>query len=269
MRRENHPKHFQNPKPIDERKLEIKIFSSRKELGNAAADITISLMRSLLKQYECVNIVFAAAPSQNEFLEALVKFKDIDWSRVNAFHLDEYVGLPAGHPQRFSKFLKDRIFDLLPFRNVYYVVPPGYEQVDPQNLAERYEQILRNNRLHIACIGIGENGHIAFNEPHQARFDDDKFVRVVKLDERSRQQQVNDGCFQKIEDVPTHAITLTVPAIMGAEHIICVVPGKRKAEAVFKTLEGPIDAECPASVIRRHKSVRMFLDKESASLLRR
>lgn len=269
MRQENSSEHFQSPKPIDERKLEIKIFSSREELGDAAAGTTALLIRLLLQQHKCVNIVFAAAPSQNEFLEALVKFKDIDWSRVNAFHLDEYVGLPTEHPQRFSKFLKDRIFDLLPFRNVYYVVPPGCEQDDPQLLAERYEQILRNNKLHIACIGIGENGHIAFNEPFQTKFDDDKLVRVVKLDERSRQQQINDGCFQKIEDVPTHAITLTVPAIMSAEHIICVVPGERKAEAVLKTLEGPINVGCPASVIRRHKSVRMFLDKASASLLGR
>lgn len=254
---------------LEHRVMEISICADRKSLGFQAALGTSLLLRELLKEKDLVNIVFAAAPSQNEFLEALVKFKDIDWSCVNAFHLDEYVGLSADHPQRFSKFLKDRIFDLLPFRNIYYVVPPGCEQDDPHGLAERYEQILRNNKLHIACIGIGENGHIAFNEPFQAKFDDDKLVRVVKLDERSRQQQVNDGCFQKIEDVPTHAITLTVPAIMSAEHIICVVPGKRKAEAVFKTLEGPISIECPASVMRRHKSVRIFLDKESASLLGR
>lgn len=255
--------------PIDVRKLEIRIFSTRKDMGEAAAEQAASILERLLERYEYVNVVFAAAPSQNEFLQALSKLEFLDWGRVNAFHLDEYIGLPPKHPQRFSSFLDERIFKVLPFHKVHYIIPAGCEQTDPEILAERYEQLLKKNTLHLACIGVGENGHIAFNEPYQARFDDDKLVRVVRLDERSRQQQLNDACFERIEDVPTHAITLTVPAIMGAEYIICVVPGKSKAEAVFKSLEGPIDVSCPASVLRRHKSAYVFLDELSASLLRR
>lgn len=253
--------------PLEERFLKLSIFNARSEMGSAAAAKASEILKKLLQEYDEVNVVFAAAPSQNEFLDALAKFRDVEWHRVNAFHLDEYIGLPGDAPQRFSKYLDERIFTRVPFKAINYVIPAGLENEDPEKLAARYEQLLKEHPLHLACIGIGENGHIAFNEPSVADFDDPYLVKVVELEEKSRQQQVNDGCFERLDDVPTHALTLTIPAIMNAQYIVCVVPGKRKKEAVFKTLEGTVTPECPASVLRRHRAVHMFLDIESASLL--
>jgi len=254
---------------LERRFMEVSVYDSRKSMGSAAATVAAETLKKLLQEYDEVNVVFAAAPSQNEFLDALSKVQDVEWHRINAFHLDEYIGLPSDASQRFSKYLDERIFKRVPFKTVNYVIPTGLENENPEKLVARYEQLLKEHPLHLACIGIGENGHIAFNEPSVADFDDPHLVKVVELEEKSRQQQVNDGCFEKIEEVPTHAITLTVPAIMSAKHIVCVVPGERKKEAVFKTLEGPATTECPASVLRRHTSVYMFLDRESASLISR
>jgi len=254
---------------LEKRFIEVFVYDSRNSMGSSAANLAAGVLRQLLQKYEEVNVVFAAAPSQNEFLDALSRVQVVEWHRINAFHLDEYIGLPSNAPQRFSKYLDEKIFKRVPFKTVNYVIPEGMESVKPEELAKRYEKLLREYPLHLACIGIGENGHIAFNEPSVADFDDPHLVKVVELEEKSRQQQVNDGCFEKIGEVPTHAITLTVPAIMRAKHIVCVVPGERKKGAVFKTLEGPVTTECPASVLRRHTSVHMFLDRESASLISR
>ena len=250
-----------------EKLFRISIYKTREELGFAAAFELVSILIEKLKTLEEVNVVFATGLSQLEFLDALVKIPFHGWNRVNAFHLDEYIGLPAEAPQRFSNFLKTRLFDHLQFKNVYYVVPPGQENEDAQTLAQKYEQLLMEHPLHVACIGIGENGHIAFNEPNVADYSDQRLVRVIELDERSRHQQLAEGWFKTIEEVPTHAITLTVPAILSAEKILCIVPRERKKEIVLKTLEGPITAECPASFLRRHRDVHLFLDLESASLL--
>ena len=252
---------------LKQRSMKVLMYESRESMGWAAAVTATKIFEKLLQKYNEVNVVFAAAPSQDEFLDALSKVKDVEWHRINAFHLDEYIGLPSSAPQRFSKYLDKRIFERVPFRSVNYVIPAGLESEPPEKLVTRYEELLKEYPLHLACIGIGENGHIAFNEPSVADFNDPHLVKIVKLDEKSRQQQVNDGCFENIEQVPTHAITLTIPAIMSSEHIVCVVPGERKKEAVFKTLEGPVTTECPASVLRRHPSANIFLDKKSASLI--
>jgi len=233
---------------LKQRSMKVLMYESRESMGWAAAVTATKIFEKLLQKYNEVNVVFAAAPSQDEFLDALSKVKDVEWHRINAFHLDEYIGR-------------------VPFRSVNYVIPAGLESEPPEKLVTRYEELLKEYPLHLACIGIGENGHIAFNEPSVADFNDPHLVKIVKLDEKSRQQQVNDGCFENIEQVPTHAITLTIPAIMSSEHIVCVVPGERKKEAVFKTLEGPVTTECPASVLRRHPSANIFLDKKSASLI--
>jgi len=254
-------------KRLEKRELKVMVFGTRSEMGLNAATMVSRILEKLLQHRDEVNVVFAAAPSQDEFLDALSKVKDVEWHRINAFHLDEYIGLPSSAPQRFSKYLDKRIFERVPFKSVNYVIPAGLESEPPEKLVTRYEELLKEYPLHLACIGIGENGHIAFNEPSVADFNDPHLVKIVKLDEKSRQQQVNDGCFENIEQVPTHAITLTIPAIMSSEHIVCVVPGERKKEAVFKTLEGPVTTECPASVLRRHPSANIFLDKKSASLI--
>ena len=249
-------------KPIMQIVLQVSVYDSRESMGQAAAAFTAQAIQLLLQKERYINMVFAAAPSQNEFLDELATLKGIDWSRIRAFHLDEYIGLPRGHPQRFASYLHEHIFGRVPFKEIHYL--DSGDGTSPEEMCTRYSALLEEYPLHIACIGIGETGHIAFNDPSVADFDDSEKVKIVKLEDKSRQQQVNDGCFSSLEEVPTHAITLTIPSIMSAEKIVCVVPGNRKREAIERALEGPITTECPASVLRRHKDVGMFLDKESA-----
>jgi len=243
-------------------KLTVKIYDNRHLMGTAAAAQVSEFMSDVLKQRERVNIVFAAAPSQEEFLAALRSTPNLDWSRVNALHLDEYLGLPSDAPQAFGRFLKDRLFDWVHPGKVYYL---RGNSTDPSIECQRYSRLIIEHPLDIACIGIGENGHIAFNDPHVANFEDPVLVKEVHLDEKCRLQQVHDVCFPSLDLVPTHALTMTIPAIMSARHIYCIVPGPRKREAVKRALEGPIEAACPASVLRMHPCAVLFLDREAAS----
>ena len=245
-------------------RLQVHLFPDRRMLGVSAAADVASAMRSLLSQKQELNMIFAAAPSQNEFLEALYAEKDIDWTRVNAFHMDEYVGLPADAPQGFGNFLKERIFGKLPFRSVNYL---NGNCADPEQECERYASLLRQYPTDIVCLGIGENGHIAFNDPHVALFNDPKWVKVVDLDEKCRLQQVNDGCFSAIEKVPTHALTLTVPALMNGKSLFCMVPAKTKAWAVCHTINDPVSEAIPASCLREHEHATLYIDADSASML--
>lgn len=243
--------------------LEVKIYDTRAEMGEAAAEITAGKINDLHAAKDEVNIIFAAAPSQNEFLSALCE-KNVDWSRVNAFHMDEYVGLAADAPQGFGNFLKDRIFGKLPFKSVNYL---NGNSANVEDECTRYERLLKENPTDIVCMGIGENGHIAFNDPHVADFNDPKLVKVVDLDKACRQQQVNDGCFNTFDDVPTHALTLTVPALMKADQVFCMVPGTLKADAVYNTINQPQIAQHPSTILRSHNSAILFLDKDSSKKL--
>lgn len=243
--------------------MRIYVDKTRDEMGKRAAYDVYAKIAELLETNDEVNIVFAAAPSQNEFLSELANYKDIEWHRVNAFHLDEYIGLDNDAPQKFGNFLKERIFSKLPFKNVYYI--GGNGNID--NIITRYSKLLEEHRLDIACIGIGENGHIAFNDPGVADFNDTKILKKVKLDNICRMQQVHDKCFDKFDDVPEYALTLTIPAIMAAKYIYCIVPGTAKARAVAGAVNGPISEKCPASVLRRHKSSYLYLDKDSSKYL--
>ncbi|WP_148867333.1 6-phosphogluconolactonase [Thermosediminibacter litoriperuensis] len=242
--------------------LLINIYENRRKMGRAAAIDTASKIKELQSQQDEINMVFAAAPSQNEFLEELTNIQGIQWDRINAFHLDEYIGLPEDAPQRFGRYLHDRIFSKVPFKSVNYL---NGNAEDIQAECERYGKLLKDNPIDIACIGIGENGHIAFNDPHVADFNDRFLVKKVDLDLKCRMQQVNDGCFTKLEDVPEYALTMTVPAIFSARFIFCIVPGKNKAAAVKSAVKGPISEECPASILRRHPNAVLYLDKDSAS----
>lgn len=242
-------------------KLKVKVYSSRDEMGKgAAADVT-NKIKELLAEKDEINMLFAAAPSQNEFIASLLADKDIDWTKINAFHMDEYIGLSDDAPQRFGNFLKERIFSKVPFKSVHYI-NGGAKDVDAE--CERYTQLLKQNPIDIVCMGIGENGHIAFNDPHVAFFDDEKWVKVVDLDMKCRTQQVNDGCFANIDEVPTHAITLTIPALVATEYAYCIVPAPTKAEAVKNTVEGPITEDCPASILRKHDNAILYTDPDSA-----
>lgn len=247
--------------------LAVYIFDSRLEMGRAAAEACIGEINRQLAQKDEINMIFAAAPSQNEFLAALVeagKEGRVDFSRINAFHMDEYIGLSAQAPQGFGNFLRDRLFGLVPFKSVSYI---DSSCTNPQAEAERYSALLQEHPCDIVCMGIGENGHIAFNDPHVADFEDPAWVKVVELDEKCRMQQVHDGCFDSLDQVPTHAMTLTIPTLIRPEAVFCMVPAATKAEAVQKTLEGPVDESCPASILRTHKNASLWLDGDSSSLL--
>jgi glucosamine-6-phosphate deaminase len=238
--------------------MNTEIFETRQEMGVAAAKATADFLRHALSHQKTVRAVFAAAPSQNEMLAALVKSEEIDWQRVEAFHMDEYVGLDAAAPQRFARFLKERLFDRLPFGAVHLI------DSDMSDAVEQYEKLLKSAPIDLVCLGIGENGHIAFNDPPVADFADPVWVKVVELDETCRQQQVNDGCFATFKDVPRLAITVTIPALLSGRRLICTVPGLTKRQAVFRTLHDPISTECPSTILRNHAGCTLFLDKDSA-----
>ncbi|TJY40740.1 glucosamine-6-phosphate deaminase [Cohnella pontilimi] len=244
--------------------LTVLSYPTRREMGDAVAADVKAQLKKLLQEKETVTLVLASAPSQNDFLDSLrSQSDDIPWDRIVCFHLDEYVGLPQNAPQSFSTYLQNRIFSVH--------TPKLFHRINGLNDADReclrYSELLAAQPIDIACIGIGENGHIAFNDPHVADFQDPFLVKKVELDETSRVQQVNDGCFDKLEQVPTTAITLTIPAILSASAIFCTVPGDRKKKAVKDTVHGPISVECPASILRNARECRMYLDEESASLL--
>ena len=244
--------------------LTVNAYETRAEMGtSAAADIKAKIL-ALLKTKETINMIFAAAPSQNEVLASLALDREIPWNRVNAFHMDEYIGLSADAPQGFGNFLKEHIFGLAPFKSVNYI---DISAKDPDKECERYAALLAEYPTDIVVMGIGENGHIAFNDPPVADFNDTKAVKPVLLDEICRNQQVNDGCFATIDDVPKYAITLTVPTLFAGDHLFCIVPAKTKANAVKATICGEIGEACPATVLRRHASAVLYLDGDSSSLL--
>ena len=243
-------------------KLAVKVFENRKLMGKAAATDVADCIEQMLSEKKEINMIFAAAPSQNEFLEELAE-SGVEWERINAFHMDEYIGLPLDAEQRFGTFLKERIFGRVPFKSVHYI----NGQAQPEKECDRYSLLLKQYPVDIVCLGIGENGHIAFNDPHVAKFDDPELVKVVALDEKCRMQQVHDGCFRSIELVPTQAISLTIPALVAAKYMFCIVPASTKAQAVYDTIYGEISESCPASILRTKANAVLYLDSDSAALL--
>ena len=244
--------------------LEVSVFDTRREMGLKAAQDVRSEILKLFKTKDEINMLFAAAPSQNDFLQTLISYKDIDWTRINAYHMDEYLGIDKDAPQAFGNFLKNALFSKLNFKTVNYIDGTA-EDVTKECM--RYEELLNNNTIDIVCMGIGENGHIAFNDPPVADFSDKVKVKIVKLDELCRQQQVNDKCFENIHQVPKYAITLTIPALFEGKKLFCIVPAPTKANAVYDTLNGKIEEKCPASILRLHLAANLYLDKDSASRL--
>lgn len=244
--------------------LTVKIFINREEMGKDAANDVSAAIEELLNKKDEINIIFAAAPSQNDFFKELTDDKRIEWERINAFHMDEYIGLDKKAPQAFGNFLRERIFDQVPLKNVFYL--NGLAEDSAQE-CKRYSNLLAKYPVDIVCLGIGENGHIAFNDPPVADFNDKEMVKIVKLDEASRQQQVNDKCFSSLDKVPVTAYTLTIPALMRASNMFCIVPTVLKAEAIQKTLNDEISEACPSTILRTKKNAVLYLDEESASLL--
>lgn len=250
-------------KQLQKEKLRVEIYETPDNLGKAAAANVAGRLNGAIKEKGFANLILATGSSQFSFLEAL-QTHDIDWKKINVFHLDEYIGLPETHPASFRKYLKERILEKVQPKNVYYL---NGDAPDLDAEVERYSELLKAHPVDVACIGIGENGHIAFNDPPVADFNDPALVKVVELDEACRKQQLGEGWFPTFEDVPTHAITLTIPAIMACKHISCVVPDGRKAEAVHNTLNAAISTACPATILRMHPNDVLYLDEGSAEKL--
>ncbi len=248
-------------------RLRTLVLPDRAEMGRAAADYAAERLRGLLAEKARVRVIFAAAASQAEMLAELGTRAGIDWARVDAFHLDEYVGLPDGHEQAFGAWLE---------RHVWSKVHPGrVERIDGNNPAgpdaesARYGALLADGGIDLALVGVGENGHVAFNDPHIADFDDPLTMRPVEIDETSRHQQVRDGAFERFEDVPRLALTVTMSALRAARIVSIVVPGPNKAAAIAAMLDGPVTTACPASVLRGHPDAAMFVDEAAASNVQR
>lgn len=242
--------------------LRIEVHADRAALGTAAAGACRRKIDEAVARRGVCRAIFAAAPSQNELLAALRRTGDVPWTHVEAFHMDEYCGLPAGSPHRFASFLRDALFGHVPLRAAHYLAASGLPVADE---LEPYAALLLSAPIDLVCLGVGENGHIAFNDPPVADFDDPLPLKEVRLDAACRQQQVNDGTFADLASVPTHAVTLTIPTLLRGETLLCVVPGPRKAAAVRAMLTEPISLSCPASVLRRHPSCTLYLDAGSAA----
>ena len=252
------------PHQFKKDKLDIMLFENRKALGETAAKMVSDKVKALLLAKEDINVIFAAAPSQSEFLNSLAGDSTIPWSNINAFHMDEYLGLSEASSQLFGNFLRRQLFDRVPFRSISYL---NGNASDTKAECERYTKLLAQHPPDIVCMGIGENTHIAFNDPHVANFHDPDMIKVVTLDHACRQQQVNDGCFKTLAEVPRHALTLTIPALMQASYIYCMVPGKNKEQAVLHTLDQPISEVYPSTILKKHDAAILFVDKDSHCLL--
>lgn len=243
--------------------VDVRVCASSAEAGGQAAEFFIGRLRQVLADQEEARIIFATGVSQYALLAVLIEQKDIDWSRVTAFHLDEYIDLPETHPASFRNYLQTRLFSHLPFKAVH-VLNGNAKPITAE--CARYEGLLKQAPIDIACVGIGENAHLAFNDP-PADFQTEKWVDVVILDHACRMQQVNEGHFAGFADVPAQALTLTIPAILAAKVISCVAPDARKAQAVGCALTGPVTPECPASALQQHPACTVFLDTASAGML--
>jgi glucosamine-6-phosphate deaminase len=244
--------------------LKVKIYPTTDQMGQDAARDVAGRIADLLSRKAEINMIFAAAPSQSAFLEALIADPGIEWNRINAFHMDEYIGIDITRPQSFANFLSRSIFSRVPFKSVNYI---NGAAPDVEKECERYARLLDEHPVDIVCLGIGENGHIAFNDPAVADFHDPKAVKIVAMDEICRGQQVKEKCFPTLDDVPKYAITLTVPALVRADWMFCVVPFVHKAPAVKRMLEGEISERCPASILRKKENSCLYLNKDSSSLL--
>jgi len=251
-------------RPVLNSSFRVLSFETRAQMGAcAAADIAAAVKEVLSRKPRC-RMIFAAAPSQNEVLAAFAADQTVDFQRIDAFHMDEYVGLNPDAPQGFGNFLRSALFSKAPFGSVSYI---DCAAADAQAECRRYAALLNEQPIDIVVMGIGENGHIAFNDPHEADFDDPLAVKIVSLDETCRMQQVHDGCFASLSDVPTHAVTLTVPRLVDAAYHFCIVPAPTKANAVAATVLGSVGAHCPATSLRLCEHAVLYLDADSSSLL--
>lgn len=245
-------------------KARVYIFPAPREAGEASGLEAAKILRDALAQRGSARIIVGTGNSQIPMVNTLVKAPGLDWGRVEMFHMDEYIGLPEDHPASFRRWLKTRLID---------VAHPGKFHLlngnapDLQQECKRYAALLHEGPIDICFLGFGENGHIAFNDPAFANFHDPQSVKRVTMDERTRRQQVGEGHFPSIDAMPKEALTLTIPELLRAGHLVCTVPELRKAEAVKNALTGPVAVSCPGSIVRTHPGTVIYLDPDSASLL--
>jgi glucosamine-6-phosphate deaminase len=244
--------------------MEKYIYTTKEEMAAAAAGSAAQAIRDAIRDRDQANIILPSGASQIEMLQHLVASEDIDWLKVVMFHLDEYLGFGPGHPASFRKYLQERVVDKVgPLRATYFI---RGEAEDPEAECRRVGAIIQAHPIDVACIGIGENGHLAFNDP-PADFETQEPFLVVQLDERDRRQQFGEGWFETFEQVPSRAISMSIPQILKSKQLVVTVPDSRKAEAVKNALEGPVTPQCPASILRQHKNCHLFLDEPAAALL--
>jgi glucosamine-6-phosphate deaminase len=242
--------------------LPISIYQTNQDMGLAAAEEAREVIQKAIEAHGRANLIIATGNSQLTFLEALSKLEGIDWAKVNIFHMDEYVGIDPNHPASFIKYLHEHIVDIVKPRN-FFPVPGAAENIE--QACNEYEKLLRENPADLCALGIGENGHLAFNDPPLARFDDPSWVKVVYLTESCKLQQVGEGHFKSTNDVPKSAISLTIPALLAAKRVLAIVPEARKAGIIYNTLTGPIDPLCPASILRQTTHSHLYLDANSGA----
>ena len=257
------------PRLLRAGRLAVEIHPDRAALGRTAGQAVAAHLRALLAKQGGARVIFACAPSQDDFLAALIAASrsaelGFDWSRVTAFHMDDYVGFAADHPQSFRRYIRAHLLDHVAV-GAFHPLPA---ERPPAVACAAYAALLAAAPIDLICLGIGENGHLAFYDPPVADFDDPALVKVVALDEACRRQQVNDGCFPTLTDVPTHALTLTLPVFREARRLSVHVPGPRKAAAVRATLRDPRSTACPATLLRDHPDATLYVDEAAAAELR-
>jgi glucosamine-6-phosphate deaminase len=241
--------------------LHVSVYKTNEDLGMAAAEEAALILKDAIRKGGQANVILATGNSQLSFLEAVKKLP-VEWSRVNFFHMDEYVGLDPNHPASFPRFLRQHFIDFIHPQAFFPILPSTLASAE--NICLEYEKLLDAHPVDLCVLGIGENGHLAFNDPPYAKFDDPRRVKIVRLDQASRRQQVGEGHFKTLEEVPTHAITLTIPALLASKRLLALVPESRKAAAVERSLVGPITEDCPGSILRETPQAHLYLDSDSA-----
>jgi len=249
-------------------KLTVSVHANIQEMAAAAAKVAAAQLASALEHRGEAAAILATGNSQLEFLKILVAGQgrewNLDWSKITLFHMDEYLGLPDTHSASFRRYMKERVEGTLKPKVFHYV---GGDALEPIRECERYAALLEAQPIDLCCLGIGENGHLAFNDPPVANFEDDRLVKIVRLDEACARQQVGEGHFPNLASVPQYAITLTIPALCKVGRMLAIVPEKRKASAILNSLTGPIGVACPGSYLRTQSHCTLYLDPDSASLL--
>lgn len=245
-------------------RLHVEIYPNASSLGQAAAQAARTAMLELAQRQQALPVIFATGASQLRTLDALTRMTDLPWKNVEGFHMDEYIGLPLTHPASFRKYLRENLTAKVPIGQFHEV---DGNAADPESFCEEFAAKLRAADPQLCLMGIGENGHLAFNDPGVADFADPKDVKVVALDDACKQQQAAEGWFASIDDVPREAITITIPALVRVPRLIVSVPGPRKAEIVRRTLTDALTTDCPATILRTHPNATLYLDEDSAAEL--